>query len=59
LNSKTGIFLLYTIKTVIAGITHLMALTGRTSVFTVMTMSTAGGFSEIISRGKAGDRLND
>ncbi len=52
MNLKTGIFLPYTIKTVIAGTTHPMALTGRISVFTVMTMSTAGDFSEIISRGK-------
>jgi hypothetical protein len=57
LNSKIGIFLLYTIKTGIAGTTHLMALTGRISVFTVMTMSTAGGFSETISRGKVGADL--
>ncbi len=52
MNLKTGIFLPYTIKTAIAGITRLMAPTGRIYVFTVMMMNTAGGFSEIISRGK-------
>jgi len=36
-----------------------MGLTGKISVFTAMTTSTAEGFSEIISRGKAGNRVDD
>jgi hypothetical protein len=36
-----------------------MALTGRTSVFTVMTTSIAEGFLEITSKGKTENRLND
>jgi hypothetical protein len=36
-----------------------MALTGRTSAFIATTTSIAEGFSEIISKGKMGNRLND